>query len=55
MYKTREFLVKWAGKSYWECSWVQEIRVSEVRSPELMHSLALLSWMSINKPPSVTT
>ena len=26
--RMREFLVKWTGKSYWDCSWVDEIRVS---------------------------
>lgn len=24
----REFFVKWAGLSYWHCSWVKELQVS---------------------------
>ena len=27
-FKYREFLVKWKDKSFWECSWVSEVRVS---------------------------
>lgn len=30
-YKTREFFVKWQGKSFWKNSWVAEIRVSQVQ------------------------
>jgi len=25
----REFFVKWAGLSYWHCSWVKELQVSQ--------------------------
>ena len=25
--RVREFMCKWAGLSYWQCSWVSEIRV----------------------------
>lgn len=28
----REFFVKWAGLSYWHCSWVKELQVSAPRA-----------------------
>lgn len=32
----REFFVKWAGLSYWHCSWVKELQVSpRCRAPSL--------------------
>lgn len=40
----REFFVKWAGLSYWHCSWVKELQVSPCgvfRAPA--RSSALLS------------
>lgn len=30
----REFFVKWAGLSYWHCSWVKELQVSEGQGAE---------------------
>ena len=35
--KIREFLVKWQGKSYWKCSWVSELRVSQSSNSRYLH------------------
>jgi hypothetical protein len=50
-FKYREFLVKWKDKSFWECSWVSEVRI-DVHQTQLLRAYMRKNNMDIPPPLS---